>query len=163
MRLSIRAVAAEAHALLGSADGCGTQEEGIHTDNSSWATCDVLSRCRARDPRVAAACTALQGGTDGGGRARGLAWPRVLSAQFSALGGGAHVRPHTGSTNRRLVVHVTLGGGGGAAMRVGSGPWAAFEADGCVAFDDSFEHEVYHPGTAPRINLVVQVLHPELH
>lgn len=31
-----------------------------------------------------------------------------------------------------------------------------------IVFDDSFEHEVWHDGTEPRLVLIVDVWHPEL-
>lgn len=31
-----------------------------------------------------------------------------------------------------------------------------------MVFDDSFEHEVWHNGTSPRLVLIVDVWHPEL-
>lgn len=31
-----------------------------------------------------------------------------------------------------------------------------------MIFDDSFEHEVWHNGTSPRLILIVDVWHPEL-
>ena len=82
------------------------------------------------------------------------------SAQFSLLEGGGHIRPHVGSTNRRLVIHFGLAGHG-AAIRVGT-QWRQFVVGRCIALDDSFEHEVIHAGRAHRATLVIQLLHPDL-
>lgn len=141
-----------------SGGGCATQDEGLHASNTSWEVCDVLRRCERDDPRVRRTCVAL------------LRWEAeharlLLSAQFSLLGGGGHIRPHVGSTNRRIVVHYTLANDGvergGAAIRVGT-RWRRFVGGRCLAFDDSWEHEVVHPAREPRANLVLQIAHPEL-
>ena len=58
--------------------------------------------------------------------------------------------------------------GRGVSIRVGGGPsdggarWRRFVPGRCVAFDDSFEHEVRHAGRLERANLVVQLPHPDL-
>lgn len=65
-------------------------------------------------------------------------------AQFSILLPGAHVRPHTGPTNERLVISLGLVGTDTATLRVGNRTrsWRRGEA---LMFDDSFEHEVVVP------------------
>ena len=150
----------------------GPQDEGLQAPNTSWWVCDVMRRCMLHDPpaELEGPCAAL------------LIWQmqhhrRIHSAQFSLLGGGGHIRPHVGSTNRRLVMHFTLPQSSqysvacdeaagrraeaDAALRVGS-RWRRFIGGRCVAFDDSFEHEVVHPGQACRANLVLQLSHPDL-
>jgi hypothetical protein len=169
-------IAAELRVLLGGGDGCAAQDEGLHTHNSTWRVCDVLHRCELADPRVEFTCAALLGwrALEGGGGASTppkrnvllgeapLAAARITSAQFSVLWGGGVIRPHTGTSNTRLVLHFTIGNPEGASIRVGGSPWHPFVSDDCIALDDSFEHEVVHPGRAPRANLVVQLAHPDL-
>ena len=49
----------------------------------------------------------------------------------------------------------------GALLRAAA-RWRPFRHAACIAFDDSFEHEVRHLGAGPRATLVVQVVHPDL-
>ena len=83
------------------------------------------------------------------------------SAYFSVLTPGARLRPHCGPTNVRLRVHIGLSVPPGAAMRVGNETRAW--ADGAaLAFDDSFEHEVWNLGSSPRLVFIVDIWHPQL-
>jgi tetratricopeptide (TPR) repeat protein len=94
----------------------------------------------------------------------------VRTAQFSELGPGLHIRPHCGATNDRLVLHLGVDVKDGPAdhsdhsgleMVVGGevGSWAAGRV---TAFDDSFEHEVYHRGQHRRVVLLLHIDHPNL-
>ena len=90
-----------------------------------------------------------------------------VKAQFSLLAPGAHVRPHTGPTNERLVISLGIAGVGhdNARIRVTSQwrPWRAGEA---IVWDDSFEHEVVVDGepesAPPRAIVIVHFEHPDL-
>ena len=152
LRSAHGAIAAELESLERTGR-CVEQDEGLHLPNSTWRVCDVFGGCVAGAARVRATCAAL----------RMLPTPgHIISAQFSLLGVGAVVRPHTGPTNSRLVLHfgVTVRDGG-ASIRVGR-RWHRFKDGGCFAFDDSHEHEVVHWGDRRRDNLVVHVVHPGL-
>lgn len=83
------------------------------------------------------------------------------SAYFSVLTPGARLRPHCGPSNARLRLHVGLSVSGDAGMRVGNETrrWREGEA---LLFDDSFEHEVWNEGDAPRLIFIVDAWHPEL-
>ena len=39
--------------------------------------------------------------------------------------------------------------------------WRTWREGRCLVFDDSFEHEVVHPGSAPRVVLIADLWHPE--
>ena len=70
-----------------------------------------------------------------------------LKAQFSLLRPGAHVRPHSGPTNERLVISMGLGGlGVGARIRVGNvwRPWREGEVRGFLS--DMNGLCLLHPG-----------------
>ncbi|MFI9237341.1 aspartyl/asparaginyl beta-hydroxylase domain-containing protein [Streptomyces sp. NPDC053079] len=82
-------------------------------------------------------------------------------ATLSWLHPGTHIVPHCGGTNARLRVHLGLKVPEGPAMRVGE-EWLRWEEGGCLVFDDSFEHEVRHEGTEPRVVLLLDVTHPAL-
>ena len=82
---------------------------------------------------------------------------------FSALGGGAHLKPHCGSTNCRLTCHLPLLVPPGCSIRVGNEERPYREGE-CMIFDDSFEHEVWHRGDpgATRVVLLVRFWHPDI-
>lgn len=160
LRAARKQIAAEADGMLNSEKGhelCEAQAEGLHTHNTTWRVCDVLRRCDTSDSHVVAhTCKALRDDDEHGAR--------YMSAQFSWLHGGGHIRSHTGPSNARLVLHFTPDEPGGAMIRVGSSwRWRRFKRGGCMVMDDSFEHEVIHPGRQPRVNLVVQMAHPDIH
>jgi aspartate beta-hydroxylase len=80
---------------------------------------------------------------------------------LSLLAPGSHVRAHCGRTNAQLRVHLGLKIPPGAAIRVGE-ERLTWQEGCCLVFDDSFEHEVWHDGTEPRLVLLLDVLHPGL-
>eukprot|EP01045_Picozoa_sp_COSAG04_P008344 COSAG04_NODE_459_length_14010_cov_5.397311_9_plen_629_part_00 len=92
----------------------------------------------------------------------------VRTAQFSELGSGLHIRPHCGSTNDRLVLHLGIDVQDGATT-AGEGleMVVADEVGGWVegrvtVFDDSYEHEVLNRGAHRRVVLLLHIDHPDL-
>jgi len=92
--------------------------------------------------------------------------PEVISmvrgaAKVSVIEGGTHLRPHCGPSNTRMRIHLGLSVPPGCEIRVGNRTrgWAEGRT---LAFDDSFEHEVWHRGSQPRIALIVDVWHPDM-
>lgn len=83
------------------------------------------------------------------------------SIKFSAIQPGTHIRTHTGPSNERLRLHLTLIHDGGAKIRVGTG-WHTWEEGKVIMFDDSWEHEVIHTGHNIRVVLIMDIWHPEL-
>lgn len=83
------------------------------------------------------------------------------SIKFSAIQPGTHIRTHTGPTNERLRIHLTLIHQGGARIRVGT-EWHTWEEGKAIIFDDSWEHEVIHTGDTIRAVLILDIWHPEL-
>ena len=83
------------------------------------------------------------------------------SIKFSAIQPGTHIRTHTGPTNERLRIHLTLVHNGGARIRVGKN-WHTWEEGKAIIFDDSWEHEVIHTGDSIRAVLILDIWHPEL-
>ena len=83
------------------------------------------------------------------------------SIKFSAIQPGTHIRTHTGPTNERLRIHLTLLHGGGARIRVGEN-WHTWIEGEAIIFDDSYEHEVIHVGDEIRAVLILDIWHPEL-
>ncbi len=83
------------------------------------------------------------------------------SIKFSAIQPGTHIRTHTGPSNERLRLHLTLIHEGGARIRVGK-DWHTWEEGRVIMFDDSWEHEVIHTGHNIRVVLIMDIWHPEL-
>ena len=86
----------------------------------------------------------------------------VGESTFSALGGGAHLKPHCGSTNCRLTAHLPLlVPEGGSSIRVGE-ETRHYEEGKLMIFDDSYEHEVWQRGAADstRVVLLIRFWHP---
>jgi aspartate beta-hydroxylase len=80
---------------------------------------------------------------------------------LSWLEPGTHVVPHCGRTNAQLRIHLGLRVPDRVAIRVGD-QMLTWQEGRCIAFDDSFEHEVWHRGDQPRLVLLMDVLHPSL-
>ncbi|XP_062502468.1 aspartyl/asparaginyl beta-hydroxylase-like [Corticium candelabrum] len=83
------------------------------------------------------------------------------SIKFSAIQANTHIQPHTGPTNERLRIHLTLIHKGGAKIRVHD-EWHTWVEGKAIIFDDSWEHEVVNEGTEPRVVLIFDIWHPEL-
>ena len=106
-------------------------------------------------------------------------------ALFSALAPGTHIPTHTGSSNKKLRVHLPLvvppapaepATGGQARCRLRVGPQTESWREGrCLIFDDSFQHEAWHDAASAenvdgsascaseaRIVLICDVWHPDL-
>jgi aspartate beta-hydroxylase len=84
--------------------------------------------------------------------------PEVL---FSVLTPGAHILPHHGVTNTRLVTHLPLVVPPDCALRVG-GIDHAWEEGRCVVFDDTYEHEAWNRSDRTRVVLILDTWHPDL-
>ena len=80
---------------------------------------------------------------------------------FSVLRPGTHILPHRGVTNTRLVTHLPLIVPPDCALRVG-GQIHAWQADHCVTFDDTFEHEAWNRSTQTRVVLILDSWNPDL-
>jgi len=86
---------------------------------------------------------------------------RGPNAMFSLLAPGAHIPPHTGVANTRLVCHLGLTVPPGCWFRVGDErrEWTVGEA---FVFDDTIEHEAANPSGELRVVLIVDTWHPGL-
>ena len=86
---------------------------------------------------------------------------RMPNAMFSLLAPGAHIPPHTGVSNVRLVCHLGLIVPSGCWFRVGAERREWREGEAWV-FDDTIEHEAANPSNALRVLLIVDTWHPDL-
>merc|ERR1711907_686722 len=69
--------------------------------------------------------------------------------------------PLHGTSQCHINVHLGLSGLDGAKISVG-GIESSWEAGGVLAFQDSFDHEVWHRGNETRFVLAISVIHPGL-
>ena len=83
------------------------------------------------------------------------------NAMFSLLKPGAHIPPHVGVNNTRLVCHLPLQVPQGCWFRVGAETrfWKRGEA---FVFDDTIEHEALNPSEELRVVFIFDVWHPDL-
>jgi aspartate beta-hydroxylase len=84
--------------------------------------------------------------------------PEVL---FSLLTPGAHILPHRGVTNTRLVTHLPLIVPEHCALRVGDIDHV-WQEGRCVVFDDTYEHEAWNRSDRTRVVLILDTWHPDL-
>ena len=91
--------------------------------------------------------------------------PRIAgcspNAMFSLLAPGAHIPPHVGVANTRLVCHLPLIVPPGCWFRCGAETreWRRGEA---FVFDDTIEHEAMNPSDQLRVVFIIDVWHPGL-
>lgn len=83
------------------------------------------------------------------------------NAMFSALAPGAHIPPHTGETNARLVAHLPLVVPEKCHFRVGY-DWKQWREGKCWVFDDTIEHEARNDSDRLRVILMLDVWNPLL-
>ncbi|MDR6991562.1 aspartyl/asparaginyl beta-hydroxylase domain-containing protein [Luteimonas sp. 3794] len=83
------------------------------------------------------------------------------NAMFSALSPGAHIPPHTGETNVRLVAHLPLVVPDKCMYRVGYDRRKWREGK-CWVFDDTIEHEARNESDQMRVILMFDVWNPLL-
>jgi aspartate beta-hydroxylase len=86
---------------------------------------------------------------------------RSPSVLFSLLRPGAHIPPHCGLINTRLIGHLPLIVPPGCTFRVGneSRSWAEGRA---WLFDDTIEHEAWNRSAETRVILIFEVWRPEI-
>jgi aspartate beta-hydroxylase len=82
-------------------------------------------------------------------------------ALYSVLTPGAHIPPHTGVINVRLVVHLPLIVPADCGIRVGS-ETRSWEEGRCIVFDDTYEHEAWNKSGQTRVVLIFDVWNPNL-
>ena len=113
---------------------------------------DPVAANQARCPATVAALEALDQPSLRG---------RSPTALFSILRPGAHIPPHNGLNNTRLILHLALFAPEGCALRVG-GETRAWRAGEAFVFDDTIEHEAWNRSPSPRAVLICDVWNPRL-
>lgn len=143
---------------LESGPGTSANSHNAMVDNSDWSAFYLIKDGKevegAREicPETFDALRAVdlcqtQGGT-----------PSVL---FSLLKPGAHIPPHTGMLNCRLICHLPLIVPPACGLRVGNQTIEWTEGE-LIAFDDSIEHEAWNHSQDDRIVLLFDVWRPEI-
>ena len=84
--------------------------------------------------------------------------PMVL---FSVLRPGAHIKPHHGFLNTRLICHLPLIVPQNCAIRVGN-ETRTWQKGELMVFDDSIEHEAWNRSDQTRVVLIFDIWRPEL-
>lgn len=86
---------------------------------------------------------------------------RTPAVLFSRLEAGAHIPPHSGMLNCRLICHLPLIVPDGCWLRVGNETRHPKTGE-LMIFDDSIEHEAKNPSGELRIILLFDIWRPEL-
>ena len=82
-------------------------------------------------------------------------------ALFSRLKPGAHIPPHTGLMNTRIICHLPLIVPAGCSIRVGNQE-RSWKMGEMLIFDDSIEHEARNASASERVILLFDIWRPEL-
>ena len=80
--------------------------------------------------------------------------PGMTTAGFSRLAPGTHIRPHEGFTDQVLRCHLGLIVPPRCRLRVGS-ETRHWEANKCLIFDDTLEHEAWNESDTDRVVLLL--------
>ncbi len=86
---------------------------------------------------------------------------RSPNAHWSRLLPGAHIAPHHGMLNTRLICHIPILTAPECSLRVGS-ETRGWEDGVPLIFDDSFEHEARNGGPNQRVVLLFEIWRPEI-
>ena len=82
-------------------------------------------------------------------------------ALFSRLEPGAHIKPHHGALNTRLLCHLPIVAPGQCYLRVG-GETRGWEKGEAFVFSDAIEHEAWNESAESRIVLIFSIWRPDL-
>lgn len=86
---------------------------------------------------------------------------RSPMALFSRLKPGAHIKPHNGMLNTRLICHIPIVAPAGCRLRVGN-EVREWEEGKALIFDDSIEHEAWNGSDRTRTVLLFEIWRPEI-
>ena len=142
----------ERHARLPHLDALGLLDNPAWSAFHLWQNGELVPENAARCPKTVAALTEIP-----------LAFVkgRSPSVIFSLLQPGAHIPPHTGEVNTRLICHLPLIVPPNCALRVGNDTRPVVEGEAWV-FDDTIEHEAWNRSRETRVILLFEVWRPEL-
>ena len=117
-----------------------------------WKNGEVVTENAARCPNTLAALAEVPLPQVGN---------RSPSILFSLLRPGAHIPPHSGHVNTRVICHLPLLVPPNCALRVGNDIRTPVEGN-AWAFDDTIEHEAWNNSHETRVILLFEAWRPEL-
>jgi aspartyl/asparaginyl beta-hydroxylase (cupin superfamily) len=120
----------------------------LHLWRSGKPVQENLARCPATASALAAIPLADIGGL-------------CPNAMFSALAPKAHIPPHNGETNARVVAHLPLVVPENCSYRVGF-DWRRWRVGETLIFDDTIEHEARNDSDELRVVLIFDLWNPLL-
>ena len=142
----------ERHARLPHLNALGLLDNPAWSAFFLWKNGELVAENAARCPKtVAALADAPLAFVKG----------RSPSVIFSLLRPGAHIPPHTGEVNTRLICHLPLIVPPDCALRVGNEARPVVDGKAWV-FDDTIEHEAWNRSDQTRVILLFEVWRPEL-
>lgn len=127
-------------------------------DDPAWGAC-YFWRDGSPVAGMAASCPATMAALDLApmpripGRAPIALWSRLLP--------GAHIVPHHGLLNTRLICHIPIRTAPACTLRVG-GETRSWDPGVPLIFDDSIEHEARNQGNEARVVLLFEIWRPEI-
>ncbi len=126
-------------------------------DSMDWSASFLIRN--GEETPVAARCPRTMAALAQAPLCRVKGWsPDVM---FSQLRPGAHIWPHSGVVNTRLVCHVPLVVPPGCYFRVGN-DLRQWEKGKAWVFDDTIEHEARNDSDRTRVVLIFDIWRPEL-
>jgi len=117
-----------------------------------WRSGKPVQENLARCPETARALAAIPLADIGG---------LCPNAMFSALAPKAHIPPHNGETNARVVAHLPLIVPEKCSYRVGF-DWRRWQVGQTLIFDDTIEHEARNDSDELRVVLIFDLWNPLL-
>jgi aspartate beta-hydroxylase len=81
---------------------------------------------------------------------------------LSVLRPGAHIPPHYGSVNGRLIVHLPLIVPPNCGALCAAGELREWQEGRCLIFDDSFVHEAWNNSDQTRVVMLLDIWNPQL-
>lgn len=81
---------------------------------------------------------------------------------LSVLKPGAHIPPHYGSVNGRLIVHLPLVVPPNCGALCANGEMREWQEGRCLIFDDSFVHEAWNNSDQTRVVMLLDIWNPQL-
>ncbi|MBA3834632.1 MAG: aspartyl/asparaginyl beta-hydroxylase domain-containing protein [Sphingomonas sp.] len=130
----------------------GLNENRSWTALYLWRNAQMVEANAKRCPRTVAALDKVPLSNIGS---------QTPSVLFSRLEPGAHIPPHSGMLNCRLICHLPLIVPNGCWLRVGN-ETREWEEGKLLIFDDSMDHEAKNPSGELRIILLFDIWRPEL-
>lgn len=140
-----------------SIPGLPNQADYPLIDSTDWSACFLWKD--GRETPIADRCPRTMAALEAAPLCRIAG--RSPQIMFSQLKAGAHIRPHYGFVNTRLICHLPLIVPPGCRFRVGN-EVRSWEKGKAWVFDDTIEHEAWNDSDALRVVLIFDVWHPQL-